>query len=91
MNPAMARLIAQGYLPGKKVRGLLGLPPESSVVVMAGDVPAGSQALAAMQCGCGQWFIPNHPRRKRCFVCSPYKGGLHHRERREHREDHSGD
>ncbi len=66
--------IAYGYSPGKKIRGLLGLPAESSVVVMAGEVPAGSQAVAALQCECGQWFIANHPRRRRCFVCSPYKG-----------------
>ncbi len=74
LNPAMARMIAYGYSPGKKIRGLLGLPAESSVVVMAGEVPAGSQAVAALQCECGQWFIANHPRRRRCFVCSPYKG-----------------
>lgn len=25
-------------------------------------------------CECGQAFVSNHPRRKKCFICSPYRG-----------------
>lgn len=74
LNPAMARMIANGYQPGKRVRKHLGLPPAVSVVVVMGEVPAGSQAISAQQCECGQWFVSNHPRRRRCFLCSPYRG-----------------
>lgn len=73
INKAMARLLAQGYKPGKKIRDRLGLPEVSQVVVIFGSVPEGTQAIAANLCECGQWYIANHPRRKRCFVCSPYR------------------
>lgn len=53
-----------------------GIPAQSNVVVVEGVVPAGSQAISAQQCPCGQYFISNHPRRKRCFVCSPYRRRL---------------
>lgn len=74
LNPAMARLIALGYEPGRRVREQLGLPPAASVVPVAGAVPDGTQVAAATRCSCGRWFVSNHPRRKRCFICSPYKG-----------------
>jgi hypothetical protein len=62
-----------GKVP-RRWREQLGLPPETTVVVISGAVPPGSQAIAAKQCACCRWFISNHPRRKRCFICSPYKG-----------------
>jgi hypothetical protein len=71
--PNMARMIAMGYEPGPRIRARLGLPQVANVVVIEGRVPAGSQAIAAEQCPCGQWFISNHPRRRKCFICSPYK------------------
>jgi hypothetical protein len=71
--PSMARMISLGYEPGPRIRAKLGLPQIANVVVVEGVVPAGSQSIAAQQCPCGQWFISNHPRRKRCFVCSPYR------------------
>ena len=73
LYPSMARLIANGYDPGPRIRRKLGLPLVANVIVIAGEVPAGSQVLSADRCACGQYFISNHPRRKRCFMCSPYK------------------
>lgn len=74
VNAAMARMIANGYHPGKRIRLRLGLPPETTIVVISGEVPPGSQSIAARRCQCGHWFIANHPRRKKCFICSPYRG-----------------
>jgi len=72
--------IAHGYQP-KTIKLLLhfDLPlPEARVIAVAGIVPDGTQTIGALRCVCGDWFIPNHPRRRKCFVCSPYrkrKGG----------------
>jgi hypothetical protein len=72
INRAMARLIALGYQPGKKMRNVLKLSPSATVVVFGeGQVPDGSQTIRALRCACGQWFIPNHPARKHCFLCHP--------------------
>lgn len=69
--PSLARL-ARGIDPGNKVRHLLGLPPAATVIVIGGgQIPEGAQVISADQCECGQWFISNHPRRHKCFVCSP--------------------
>lgn len=74
INKAMARMIANGYEPGNRVRRALKIAPIASVVVIGdGEVPEGAQVISALLCDCGQWFISNHPRRKRCFICSPYK------------------
>lgn len=47
----------------------------NSVVVIIGDgtVPPGAQVISATMCACGQYFISNHPRRHKCFICSPFK------------------
>lgn len=76
VNKAMARLLANGYNPGKKIRQILNLPDVAEVVVVFGVVPNGTQAIKADQCPCGQWFISNHPRRKKCFKCSPYRKSM---------------
>ena len=74
LNKAMARLIATGYKPGKKIRKVLGLPDFASVVIVGvGDVPPGTQVIKADKCACGMWYVSNSPRRKRCFICSPCK------------------
>lgn len=74
INRAMTRLIALGYQPGRKIRLALGLAPSASIVVMGeGMVPDGAQAIQALQCSCGQWFIPNNPARTHCFICRPAK------------------
>lgn len=52
----------------------LGIPVEGKVQVIFGVVPDGAQVIGAQECDCGQWFISNHPRRSKCFICSPYKG-----------------
>ncbi len=55
-------------------REVLGLPAYQFVVVVTGGViPPGAQVVSAEVCECGQWYIPNHPARKHCFICSPYK------------------
>ena len=59
---------------GPKWRGRLGLPEQAKVESINGSIPDGSVSLGALLCGCGRWFISNHPRRKRCFVCGPYRG-----------------
>ena len=61
-----------GYLPNR-YRQRLGLPAVASVAPVMEPIPNGAQALFALRCECGRWYISNHPRRKRCFVCSPYK------------------
>ncbi len=73
--------LAHGQEPGSKVREALGLPPVAVVVVIGGgQIPEGAQVISADLCECGQWYISNHPRRRKCFVCSPVrKGGKHAR------------
>ena len=71
--PSMARMIAMGYNPGKKIRCRLGLPPMSTVIIVTGTIPDGTQSLGALLCPCGRWFIPNTGKRKRCFVCTPFR------------------
>jgi len=71
--PAIRR-IAQGEEPGNRIRAKLGLPAVSTVVIIGGgSVPAGAQVIYANECECGQWYISNHPRRKKCFMCRPYR------------------
>ncbi len=61
-----------GYVP-KKWYPRFGIPLPANVIAVVGVIPNGSQALFALQCPCGQFFISNHPRRRKCFVCSPYR------------------
>lgn len=66
----------RGELPaGREKRAAFGLPVVTAVLVMGGsEIPPGAQVIAtAERCDCGQWFIPNHPARRRCFICSPYR------------------
>lgn len=76
--PSMARMIAEGYEPGKKIRDKLKLPPAATVIVMGdGIIPNGTQAISAQQCvseKCGhQWYLSNHPLRTHCFICRPFR------------------
>lgn len=67
--------ISTGYPVPDKWRPRLDLPPKSKVIVVLGEVPSGSQCIGADICIlCGRPYVSNHPRRKRCFVCSPYGG-----------------
>ena len=61
-----------GYLPNR-YRQRLGLPVVASVAPVMEPIPNGAQALFAVRCECGRWYISNHPRRKRCYLCSPYR------------------
>jgi len=75
LNPASARLIAMGHIPGPSIRRRLGLPEFAQVTRVDGAIPPGTQSRGALYCkDCGGPFIPNHPRRKKCFECSPFKG-----------------
>lgn len=60
----------------KKYYPDLGIDDNRVVAVMVmdgGRLPESTQVISAQQCTCSQWFVPNSPRRKRCFVCSPYR------------------
>lgn len=61
-----------GYAPPRH-RAKLGLPVSARVVSVGIAIPDNTLALSASRCECGRWFIPNHPRRKSCFICSPYR------------------
>ena len=68
------RIVERHYEPKDIfIRARLGLPNIAQVVPVVGEIPNGTQAIRADQCACGQWFISNHPRRKKCFKCSPYR------------------
>lgn len=69
----LATIGKTGMVP-KKWRGRFGLAEMATITVMDGEVPAGSQSISARRCECGEWFISNHPRRRRCFMCSPWRG-----------------
>ncbi len=74
----LQRIAKDGYIP-KKWYLYFGIPLPANVVAVVGVIPDGSQALLALQCECGAWYISNHPRRRKCFVCSPYrKNGRKH-------------
>jgi hypothetical protein len=62
-----------GYIPPRSVATKLDIELYASVIVIEGDVPNGAQVLRATRCVCSQYFISNHPRRKKCFICSPYR------------------
>lgn len=75
INKALARLIANGYQPGAKIRAVLGLPEHRQVIAVAGEIvhPDALTIGSKLCIDCGRAFIPNHPRRKRCFICSPFR------------------
>lgn len=44
-------------------------------LVSGSSLPTGLQVLGAERCcQCGAPFASNHPLRRRCFSCSPYRG-----------------
>ena len=65
-----------GYNPGtKRVRDKLGLSTMVGIVTLNGNVPDNTLVLGAQRCiKCGRPFISNHPRRRKCYICSPYRG-----------------
>lgn len=78
LSGALARWFANGGMPGPKTRRALGLSPWAVAVVYVvtgEEVPPGAQVYSYSVCACGQPYISNHPARKRCFICSPYRKG----------------
>jgi hypothetical protein len=75
VSHAVIQRVAAGNEPREpRIREALALPAYHQVVVIAGgEVPPGTQVISALQCECEQWFIPNTPNRKRCFICSPFR------------------
>jgi hypothetical protein len=67
----------EDYSPPPSVCKILGIAVISEVQVVSGSIPPGSQSLGASYCiRCGKPFIPNHPRRRKCFTCSPPRASL---------------
>lgn len=68
------RIVKRNYEPKTPaIRLALGLPVSAQVIAVFSPIPDDTLALSAKRCQCGRWFIPNHPRRKLCFICSPYR------------------
>jgi hypothetical protein len=66
--------IAKGEKVPDKWRRRLGLTLTATVYVIGGSViPPGAQVISASLCECGQPYISNHPARKKCFICSPFR------------------
>lgn len=65
-----------GYEPKDlAIREALDLDEESPVRYVDGRARPKAQALDVMACiDCSRYFVSNHPRRQRCFICSPYRG-----------------
>ena len=73
-KPLAWRIANKGYEPKKfAIRKILELPLVATVTPILAAIPFGAQALFAQRCACGQHFISNHPLRKKCFRCSPYR------------------
>lgn len=69
--------IANGWEPaGAELRHALGLPATVPVIPVNGAViPPRTQVHHADECvDCARPFVSNHPRRQRCFICSPFRG-----------------
>lgn len=83
---AVIQRLCEGHEPhDPKIRAVLGMPAKVATVYVIGGgvIPPGAQVISANLCECGQPFISNHPARKRCFICSPYK-------RKAMKEHHAG-
>jgi hypothetical protein len=63
----------KGIFPHATIkRRIFELPDFARVLAINSEIPNGSQALEALYCvKCNQPFIPNTPRRRKCFLCSP--------------------
>lgn len=71
VSKAAARRIAMGIDPGEHVRKQLKMSNVAYVIAINGGiVPPGTQVIAARQCECGKWFIPNTATRRKCFECN---------------------
>ena len=66
------RIAKHGYIP-YKWHYQFGLPGTERITEIAGVivVPLSQVGASSRECTCGQFFIPNHPKRRRCFTCRP--------------------
>jgi len=63
------------YRPTNEICDKLDIVRDVPVTPVNGrPIPAGAQVLMAQFCECGRAFIPNTPKRKKCFICSKYRG-----------------
>lgn len=76
ISPALVWKIERGHEPtDPAIRARLNLHATVEVVPMGGNIRAGAQVLGSIYCNaCGEPFVSNHPRRRKCFRCSPYRG-----------------
>ena len=66
----LATMLKDSYIPNKW-RSQLGLDVDTPITPI-GKVAPRSQALESLVCVvCARPFIPNHPRRRKCYLCSP--------------------
>lgn len=49
---------------------------QATVVIVRGHIPEGTQVNGVVvRCpDCKELFVSNHPRRARCYLCSPFRG-----------------
>lgn len=66
-----------GYVPPDHVLAKWNIKTFVSVQIVGGQVVEGAELISVVgKCNCGQAYISNHPKRKRCFTCSPYRGAM---------------
>lgn len=71
------RVVMTDYEPkDPEIRHRLGAPVLGLVQCMVDEVlPPGTQVMGSACCArCGRPFVPNHPLRKKCYICAPYRG-----------------
>jgi hypothetical protein len=76
LNYADIQRASKGIFPRSATkRQIFELPDFARVLAIDNEIPDGSQVLKASHCiECNQPFVSNHPRRRKCFLCSPYRG-----------------
>jgi len=71
-NPAVIwRIVNSNYEPKKpETRYNFGLPTSAFVIPVSGEIEPGAMSLSNRICiKCGKPFIPNSPKREKCFIC----------------------
>ena len=74
--PGTLCAISKGDKVPERWRTHLGMAATGTVYLIGdGEIPPGAQVITGNfgVCACGMPFYKNHPVRKRCFICSPYK------------------
>ncbi len=75
VSPAMVwKMLNNDYDPkDSTIRSRLGLPVAVEVTTL-GIVEPGSLTMASRRCiHCARPYIPNHGKRRTCFICVPYR------------------